>query len=302
MHKKENLFLYIKVICIIIILLLIVILILDGTKKLKFEENKEPDVVEEELSDEEKLRKELYNKNISILGDSISTYKGYSDNLDTNSGLVKGVNCYPSEKSGISNVEQTWWKKVADEYRMNILVNNSLSGSKVSEIGNRVNQLHDDTGDNAGTNPDIIAIYMGINDYNSNLSVGEYSEKLYKKLIKKEDDGSYSYEEPKTFTEHYIIMIHKIINNYEDADIFCLTLIPNFVNEDKELFYEYNKRIRKIAAHYNLSVVDTSEYMDINYDNTTDYSYESNGLHPNEKGMEAIYETFKYTLMKKYVK
>jgi hypothetical protein len=70
-------------------------------------------------------------KTISILGDSISTYSNYSNGTassTTNSTIKNGVVYYP--RSGFDvTAESTWWHQAAQELEMDILVNNSWSGS-----------------------------------------------------------------------------------------------------------------------------------------------------------------------------
>ena len=114
-------------------------------------------------------------KTISILGDSISTYANYSNGTaagTANSTIKNGAVYYP--RSGFDvTAESTWWYQAAQELEMDILVNNSWSGScllntrsgTVGAYVDRCVQLHDDTGDNAGQMPDIIAIFLGTNDY-----------------------------------------------------------------------------------------------------------------------------------------
>ena len=65
-------------------------------------------------------------KNIFIMGDSYSTYKGY---------IPEGYSCYYSgaitEKPVVTSVEKTWWRILAAEKGLNILLNDSFSGSTV---------------------------------------------------------------------------------------------------------------------------------------------------------------------------
>lgn len=64
--------------------------------------------------------------NILIMGDSYSTYEGY---------IPKGYHYYYSdtrvEKPIVKGVEKTWWKRLANENDLNILLNDSFSGSSV---------------------------------------------------------------------------------------------------------------------------------------------------------------------------
>ena len=65
-------------------------------------------------------------KNVFIMGDSYSTYDGY---------VPKGYHCYyfdeRQEAPIIKGVEKTWWSKLAKENNLNIILNDSFSGSTI---------------------------------------------------------------------------------------------------------------------------------------------------------------------------
>jgi len=65
-------------------------------------------------------------KNIFIMGDSYSTYAGYNP---------EGYHCYYSDTREsapvVKGVEKTWWKMLAKEKNLNIVMNDSFSGSTV---------------------------------------------------------------------------------------------------------------------------------------------------------------------------
>ena len=67
-------------------------------------------------------------KYFSILGDSISTLKGYSYPLDA--VFYDELNML---KSDVTSVQKTWWWQVIDNLGGNLLVNNSFSGSMVTK-------------------------------------------------------------------------------------------------------------------------------------------------------------------------
>ena len=71
----------------------------------------------------------LEGKYISILGDSISTYIGYSNNESDNETL-KDNKVYYKGDNILTSVEETWWKLIEKETNLKVLVNNSYSGSK----------------------------------------------------------------------------------------------------------------------------------------------------------------------------
>ena len=268
-------------------------------------ETTETETINIDISDEEETVKFLLGKKLSIMGDSISTYRGYSnDATNANSTIGENWVWYTGENTGVSNVNQTWWKKSADETGMEILVNNSWSGSQVfsgdesDAYRGRAENLHDDTGENAGTKPDIIAVYIGINDFVKEATFGSYSDDLYTGLIKKNESGITEYAKPQSFVEAYIIMVDKIVNRYTLSDVFLFTFLPNAYERFSEL-EAYNEVVRKVAEHYNLSVVDLYNDSKITTENYKEF-YGDRHIHPNKDGMEAIKEVFVEVLKEKY--
>lgn len=166
---------------------------------------------------------------------------------------------------------------------MNVLVNNSYSGDTVTGRGQtRCEQLHDDTGENAGTNPDVIAVYLGINDF----------------------DGGVAND---TFASNYDTMIAKIVAKYRNtendtsADIYLFTLLPNNVRKDNSKLLAYNATIRSVAEKYGCTVVDLYSDSGITVDNMSNYTNASDCLHPNMAGMDKMTECFWNVLYNRYV-
>ncbi|MBQ8762318.1 MAG: hypothetical protein IJZ26_03325 [Clostridia bacterium] len=221
----------------------------------------------------------LNGKNFSILGDSISTFTGYSnDATNTNSTIGSNAVYYSGSNCGITSVDMTWWKQIADDTNMNVLVNNSWSGDKVTGRGTtRCTELHDDTGTNANTNPDIIAVYLGINDFDQSVTVSN-------------------------FETSYNTMIESMVNKYTAADVYLFTLVPNKTRVDDATMQQYNAVIKEAAETYGCNVVDLYADSGITYDNCSDYMGDGSGaLHPNPAGMDLITECFKKVLLEKYV-
>ena len=258
--------------------------------------------------------------NFSILGDSISTFDGYSSGTaseTTNSTISGNAVYYKGDNCGITDVNFTWWKQLANYTETNVLVNNAWSGDKVSSGGQtRCEQLHDDTGTNAGTNPDLIAVYLGINDYDRDLPSGSFESINWETLIVDDGDGTFTYGSASTFAEHYAIMIHKMTYKYNQkfylqqnqitesttkADIYLFTHVPNGSNSRpiSEL-QTYNDIIRKIANKFGCSVVDL--YNDSGITATNYSAYMGDGsLHPNPTGMDMITDCFIEVLEENYL-
>ncbi|MBQ6902581.1 MAG: hypothetical protein IJN71_06195, partial [Oscillospiraceae bacterium] len=64
--------------------------------------------------------------NVFIIGDSYSTYEGY---------IPEGYDFYYSDERKdnpiVNGVEKTWWNMLANENNLNIILNDSFSGSTI---------------------------------------------------------------------------------------------------------------------------------------------------------------------------
>lgn len=219
------------------------------------------------VSDDELVEVELdlAGKYISVLGDSISTYDGYSnDCVNGNSTIGNNAVYYPLSYGGMT-VDDTWWMQLIARANANLLVNNSWSGSTVtggiisSGNGARAKNLHCDIGNNAGRTPDIIIVYLGINDFDAGIIVEQFSAE-------------------------YCGMIGEMSEAYPEAQIYCLNL-PYRAGADSERLTEFNNSISVCCERYDCRLVDVyaNTWTQINYER-----YLVDGLHPNSLGMDLI--------------
>lgn len=162
-----------------------------------------------------------YGKKVSILGDSISTYKGYIP--DGNKVYYTGSNC------GVSSVAQTWWyRSLIKGLGMELLVNNSWSGRCVTNVYDATTGMINSGGCNeeqidalatGGVNPDVIIIRLGINDlthgFSLGMTMGDYNGHG---VIPSSTDAN-----KKKFREAYAIMLGYIAKKYPDAEVWCCT-------------------------------------------------------------------------------
>ena len=208
---------------------------------------------------------DFVDKKVSILGDSISTFRGY---------IPDGyAYFYPDPTSKLNGVNDTWWMKVINKLGMKLLKNNSWAGSCVSSgTGNgatvndsRLAELVD--GD---VKPDIILLFMGSNDCGS------------------------QYVELSTFTSSYKIMLDKMIALCPDAEIYIMTLPPSKLYTEANRV-EYNKVIINYATEYNLPLINMDNVYGGN--NCTDYLVDS--AHLNLSGMEKFAELVVENLLSK---
>lgn len=232
-------------------------------------------------------------KYVSILGDSISTYQGVSNSGSVNT-TIEGYNAFYNGdwQNALSDTNETYWGSVIAKYGMKLLVNNSCGGNQLTSASGtggsvdagyiRVENLAANTGELSGTKPNKIFIYMGTNDYNAGVFLGELTEDTYAGV--RTDDG---YIAPFTFTEAYIITLEKAMELYPDAQIFVFTLLPTSYNSDWETLHLFNARIRELAAHYeDVVLVDIANKSGINTSNYTSLTLD--GTHPNKMGMSKI--------------
>lgn len=213
-------------------------------------------------------------KKFSVLGDSISTFFGYSQPPEA--VFYSSINRY---ETGVCSVSDTWWSKVIDALGGQLLVNDSFSGSTVTfdpryEIASygcsdeRTSSL-----DANGKTPDVILVFMGINDRGSGVLLRPTREEEKK--------------DPRIFSEAYSEMLRKLQTNYPKAELWCLSLplgsldgyAPSAAARQKN--EEYSKVVAECAAHKNCRLIDICKMK----------PYESiDGLHPNADGMNRIAE------------
>lgn len=215
--------------------------------------------------------------NISIMGDSISTYEGF---------IPAGYELfYTDEKrmaNGIESADDTWWMQVLHAMGAQLLVNNSYSGSQVTGEEfpcasgiERTSSLGRD-----GASPDLILIYIGVNDFGFAVPCDRYYAE--------------SPDEP-TFHDAYATMLRRMQANYPAARIVCGTVLTPCIagdpawsfNEkwhDRTPLAEYNERIRQAAQETGALVADLAGAAE-----KSDLLYETHdGLHPNKRGHKQI--------------
>lgn len=235
----------------------------------------------------------LDGKLISVMGDSISTFDTVNNNPAINPTLAEHTYYYKAGSRGVE-LEDTWWQQTADALGAEILVNNSWSGSCTlldnkgpdSEgYGIRTENLHDVS----GREPDIVAIYMGTNDFTS-VGVGDACGKPedvdYSNLLKA--DGTH--EKPETFCEAYALMLAKVKNRYPNAEIYCLNILDRRDRKDRpEEMAQFNSYIETIAEASGVYLVDIYRQSGITTEPISCTTYiVDEVLHPNTAGMDAI--------------
>ena len=169
------------------------------------------------------------DKWVSILGDSISTYRGY---VPDGNGLY-----YPN--NDVDDVSKTWWHILLTKLGAKLCVNQSsaarlLVDSDDNSVLPAVKKLHrekDSTYVNLDGNteianedikPDVILILIGTNDFLNNKKIGEATLKC-----------NFSKPEEANFSDYFNFMLLQLACNYPNAQIYCLDMIfcasPSFL-------------------------------------------------------------------------
>ena len=245
------------------------------------------------------------NTKVSIIGDSISTFKGWCDE-------TKGGAYYPKSDCDVSSVSDTWWHKLIYQKMSTGTFEKNISAGNTTVVQNS-------TGDSGaywygwdfGTrlqvkgigNPDVVLIYGGTNDYGHTLyndtaeelidgvpmgaeSFPETSKARLEELLATADaattveaadalDGS-------SFASAYIRLIQMVRTRFPEAKIVCI--IGDY------LYYGLGDAIKLIVAHYPEGQVRAVDILgELGYKaNSSSAIPKYNYAHPNAAGMEKI--------------
>lgn len=222
-------------------------------------------------------------KIISIMGDSISTFRG---------SIPDGnATWYP--KNEVNSPDKTWWSLLLGMTGAELGINNSWSGSRVSNTSetNSGNLGPDrcmpalagiESLDDNGT-PDIILFFGGPNDINNGVPLGTFDKNVAHDTV---DLTTTIWD---NFADAYKTTIMRMQHYYPHAKIVCIT--PMYNGSSKS----YNKRldsfvsvIKDITDYFGIHCIDLRK-CGINLgNNPPEYGLMIDGLHPDAKGMELI--------------
>lgn len=230
----------------------------------------------------------------SIMGDSISTYEGCNpEGFDV---FYEGER---KDATGVRSVSDTWWARVIDHFGGRLLSNGSFSGSMVEGAGfpagesrRRVDALAAD-----GRMPDVIMVFMGINDYGwggaraqAYAGVRAVPSESYVEESSRCVAGRAETRALQGFSEAYASMLSRMRDRYPKASIWCCTLCPGRVSGEADPTFAwrfrgislaaYNEAIRSAARKHGCRVVDFAAY-GLDYDAV-------DGTHPSNAGMKQI--------------
>jgi len=232
-----------------------------------FAEDNSPITINYNVKKQDKLLKGKY---LSVIGDSISSYEGYSKRTDHN--------IYPAYD--IFKPERTYWGRFCKITGAEPLVIDGVGSSTVTDNRDGLNgdetflgMYHDNRALQLGTDshtPDIIIVEGGTNDMALNIALGAY-------------DGSTDISEITNlnwFREAYATMLDKIRTAYPKAKIYCCTIMARGGASDYKI-KQYNEAIRDIAELMGAKIADTAKC--INMKNRNSF-LSSDGIHPTYQG------------------
>lgn len=214
----------------------------------------------------------LTDKIVSIMGDSISTYNGY---------IPSGNQTFfPS--GAVNSVDKTWWKMLIDEFEMILGINESWSGSRLTNTTSTTSNFTNQNRYGHLGEADIIFNFGGTNDFGSTNTpkpvLGEFN------LV----DSTRNLAQ---FKQAYQFLIEEQIRLYPSATIFII--VPP-IRTDFTIFQNntqgWSQNDLKIAL-YDLSRMYGVEIIDLwkcGINHTNGATYLLDGLHPNSSGMVLI--------------
>ena len=200
-------------------------------------------------------------KTLAILGDSYSTYVGWipEDYLtwynDTGNAL----------ENDMTSVEQTWWKKLCEAGKFELISNCSYSGSTVCNTWydqkdasdlSFIKRMQREFGESTET-PDIMLIFGGTNDFWAEVPVGS------------EQYADWTGEDLKKFTPAFCYMISYLRNTHPGIELY------NIINDD--ITGAVREAMCKVCRHFNIPCILLE-------------NIEKENGHPNQKGMTQIFE------------
>lgn len=232
----------------------------------------------------------ISGKIISILGDSISTFIGYT---------YPGNRCRYPQEDLLTDVNFTYWKKIINEFNLELGINDSWAGSRItwdgttesSDIGidkhisslTRINHLKENG------NPNIILVYAGTNDLGGNVELGYFDNEIYD--INGYDDLLNLPVD--TIANAFKTMLTRLKYLYKESTIIVLSpnyTVSYYTKKDLDACVEV---MEKISSFFGVIFLDLRKCGMNIYDLSR---YLPDGIHPNEIGMDNIYHILRTVL------
>lgn len=255
------------------------------------------DLVNIEYETTKPTEKPLENMFLSVLGDSISAYRGY---------VPSGYHYwYDGTNYGVSSVDEMWWSVLCEKTGLSPVVINAYSGAGVTQL--------EDSGHSAippmsGTDrtlhpalgssyclPDVIIIAGGLNDYT-------YAQSAQSEPL--EWDGKTTVSDLVSFTQQYALMLRRIMSSYKNSIIICLstffslrgtfngTTYTHSVGNNVYTQSDYDAAIESVCKKMDVPFIDIGSvgFNRFNYYPMYAVDSEATPTHPNAAGHQVIGE------------
>lgn len=240
---------------------------------------------------------EYKGQRISILGDSLSTFGGSasdpaSQRISDGTYTYIGNRCRYPQNNLLTDVRLTYWYSLIEHFGMELGINDSWAGSRVSWDGQtegadvgadkyiasptRIGHL----GEN-GT-PDIILINAGTNDIIQNVPVGTFDYSSPMGLTEEEIAAL----PVATFADAYRTLLIRLLYSYPDS--MLLVMLPNYTAPayyDPQKEDSYSEIIKEACDYFGVKWFDTRTC------GVTVFNYETyigDGVHYNADGMRML--------------
>ena len=218
--------------------------------------------------------KPLNGLKLSLLGDSISSYRGY---------VPEGNHYYYNgSKAGVSSVDQMWWKVLCTETGMEPLVIDAWSGTGVTALdgesradrtpmsdNSRCSRLH-----SGSTLPNVILIAGGVNDYT--YATGNKNEPLAW-------NGHTNPVAGNSFTEAYAVMIKQLHTNYPKAIVVALSTWFTMRGTDTGDMFVHSVSATNHTysqADYNIAIESVANHLHVPYVRVDDIGINRSNMYP----------------------
>ena len=246
------------------------------------------------LSDvSQRVNNPFKDKWISILGDSISTYDGW----------IPEGNAIYYPKDDVNDVSKTWWHILLTKLGAKLCVNESWGGRLMCEAKtstkaayNAVNKLHRIKGNTYinldGTtttateniNPDVILVFVGINDFNGGVALGDITS----------CKPSYSMNTATSFIDSYNAFLCSLVGTYY-KNAQCYLMEPAYIsnigfqekNTSNNYLSEFQAAVRHEAEIVGLNCIHISKIA-VHAGNSTINLIQTDKIHPKAIMMEKI--------------
>lgn len=225
----------------------------------------------------------LHGKKVAIIGDSISTFSKYNENLPGR---------YP--EGDVSSVENTWWMQLIQQTGAELTCNNSRGGAGITQVyeGDMQQRLHDLTDDT-----EVCFILMGTNDLGGR-TFGTFNpeKKAYDPMVTTIPEGQTAdYFNLTQFCDAACNMVVMLQTYYPKTKFVWITPLPRFddttgtvpYSKNGQTVQSYTEQIKEICKYYYWDYIDS---LKIGINSINQGNYLADGLHPNLAGMTKLAE------------